>query len=117
MENLMRVSLEEIAGRLPEISPDNIPFVISGLVDEIHYVTILTDKYGKVWDVIHEMDISNLETQSSIRATANRLDIPDLSMFGFYQEQAMESLKRIGEPQHRISFEIYETIGAAIGHV
>jgi hypothetical protein len=113
----MRVSLEKIAEKLPDIDPDNIPYLVSGLVDENHYVTVLTDKHGKIWDVILELDISKLETQYSIRATANRLDVPDLSVFGFYQEQAMEALKRIGEPLHSISFEIYETIGTSVANV
>lgn len=112
----MRVSLKELAERLPDIDPDNIVYVVSGLVDDNHYVTILTDKHGKVWDVIQELDISNLETQYSIRATADRLDVPDLSVFAFYQEQAMEALKKIGDPHYMAFFEAYETLGMSVGH-
>lgn len=114
----MRVSLEKISKEMPDPKPGSIPFVTSGLVDDFHYATVLMDKSGIVLAVLAEWDIRYDDYVHKWGGSIPRLEVNNPEIFGFYQDAAMEALKKIGQPERSslIEFSAYETMGAAIGH-
>lgn len=110
-----RISLERLKDELPKEMGDSIPMIASGLVDDNHYVTVLMDQSGHVWSVLNETDIRNNSDTVQLRKTLPRLEVKDMSVFNWYLDEAMESLKKIGNPDHLIEFTMYETTGGVVG--